>query len=184
MAVIWDEDMIREYASALHRTARRLTHNRTDAEDLVQETFAKALAASDRFEHGTNLNAWLHRIMINTYITARRRRRCTEILVGDDIADWHRAFARAASAEDLVMSRMIDADVVTAMRALPEKHRLTVYLADAEGLAYKQIAGIAGMPVGSVKSSLHRARCSLRAALTRRDYPVTGRRSASTAPRP
>jgi len=175
MAVIWDDDMIREFASTLLRTARRLTRDRTDAEDLVQETFAKALAAADRFEHGTNLNAWLHRIMINTYITARRRRRCTEILVDDDIADWHRAFGGTASAEDLVMSRMIDADVVTAIRALPERHRLTVYLADAEGLDYKQIAGIAGMPVGSVKSSLHRARCALRAVLTDRHDTVTGR---------
>jgi RNA polymerase sigma-70 factor, ECF subfamily len=174
MAVIWDEDMIRAYASVLHRTARRLTRNRTDAEDLVQETFAKALAAADRFEHGTNLNAWLHRIMINTYITACRRRRCDEIPVDDDMADWHQAFTRAASAEDLALSRIIDADVVTAIRALPEKHRLTVYLADAEGLDYKQIAGIAGMPVGSVKSSLHRARGTLRAVLAGHDAGPPG----------
>jgi RNA polymerase sigma-70 factor, ECF subfamily len=165
MAVVWNEEMIRSHGSLLYRAAWRLTRNRADAEDLVQETFSKAVAAAERFEAGTNLDAWLRRIMINTYISACRKRRWEEGPVDGDIARWHPAFPRTASAEDTVLARLIDADLMMAMRALPRKHRLTVYLADVEGLSYQQIAELISIPPGTVKSCLHRGRRALRAAL-------------------
>lgn len=165
MAVDWDEDMIRGHASVLYRAAWRLTHNRADAEDMVQETFAKAVASAGRFEDGTNLEAWLRRIMINTYISARRKRRLEEVLIDADVAGWHPSFPRTASAEDMALARIIDADVVAAMRALPRKHRLSVYLADGEALSYQQISELTGIPVGSVKSCVHRGRRALHSAI-------------------
>ena len=166
MAVIWDEKTIRAHATVLYRMAWRLTRNRADAEDLVQETFAKSVAPAARFEAGTNLDAWLCRIMINTYISACRKRRPEEVPLDGDMAEWHRAFPRTASAEDVVLARMVDADLVTAIRALPRRHRLTVYLADVEGLSYQQISELTGITPGTVKSGLHRGRRALRAALT------------------
>jgi RNA polymerase sigma-70 factor, ECF subfamily len=168
-ASMWTDELIRRYAVRLYRTAFRMTRNRADAEDLVQETFAKAFAASARFRPGTNLNAWLYRIMINTFISGYRKRRGEEALVIEDSVDWQTTPARpaaiAGSPEDDVVGRVIDADVVAAMRALSPRHRVTIYLADVEGYRYGEISALTGIPVGTVKSVLHRGRGQLRARL-------------------
>ena len=147
---VWAEDALRAFAARLHPTALRITRNALDAEDLVQETFAKALAASGQFERGTNLNAWLHRIMINTFISGYRKRRAEPHFV---------------PAEDQVLSYLLHADLTAALRALPHRHRMVVFLSDLEGLGYQQISAVTGIPLGSVKSCLHRARRKLRAEL-------------------
>jgi len=171
-ALIWTDDLIRRYAARLYPTAFRMTRNPADAEDLVQETFAKAFAASARFRPGTNLNAWLYRIMINTFISGYRKRRGEQALAVEDPADWQptrtRPAASAGSAEDDVLGRVIDADVVAAMRALPPRYRVAVYLADVEGYRYREISALTGIPIGTVKSCLHRGRGQLRTRLAAR----------------
>lgn len=165
---VWTDDVLRRHAARLYPAALRLTRNRADAEDLVQETFAKAIAASGRLQPGTNLGAWLHRIMINTFISGYRKKRREALGLSRYVA--HRrampdeAFG-ARSPEDCVVGPVIDADIVAAVRALPHRHRLAVYLADVEGLKYREISDMTGMPVGSVRSCLHRARGRLRAGL-------------------
>jgi RNA polymerase sigma-70 factor (ECF subfamily) len=164
---LWAEDVLRAFAASLYPTALRITRNALDAEDLVQETFAKALAASGRFEPGTNLNAWLHRIMINTFISGYRKRRAEPLFVPADSVSPQLACAqsRDGSAEDQVLRSLLDADLTAALRALPDRHRVIVYLAGLEGLGYQQISAVTGIPLGSVKSCLHRARHKLRAEL-------------------
>jgi RNA polymerase sigma-70 factor, ECF subfamily len=168
---VWADDVLGACAARLYPSAVRMTGTGHDAEDLVQETFVKALAAAARFQPGTNLNAWLHRIMTNIYISGWRTRQRQPPLVSGDAACWQLDFARsghgpdARSAEEHVLSRALNADVVTAIRALPASQRVTVYLSDVRGLGYRQIAGLTGMPVGTVKSSLHRGRTRLRARL-------------------
>ena len=164
---VWVEDVLRAYVTSLYPAALRITGNTPDAEDLVQETFVKALAASGRFQPGTNLNAWLRRIMINTFISGYRKRRAEPRIVTGDAAGPQLlcAQSRDGSAEDQVVGRLLDADLVAALRALPDRHRMVVYLADLQGLGYRQISALTGIPLGSVKSCLHRARCRLRAEL-------------------
>ena len=161
---LWAEDVLRVFAARLYPTALRITRNSLDAEDLVQETFAKALAASGQFKRGTNLNAWLHRIMINTFISGYRKRRTEPQFVPADsiIPQLVCAQSRADSAEDQALSYLLQADLTAALRALPHRHRLVVFLADLEGLGYQQISAATGIPLGSVKSCLHRARRKLR----------------------
>jgi len=167
----WADDVLRACAARLYPAAIRMTGSMPDAEDLVQETFAKALAASAQFQPGTNLGAWMRRIMTNVYITGFRKTRRQPPLVSGDAARWQLDFAWSRngadprSAEDQVIARALDADIVTAMRALPDRHRVTVYLADVQGLGYRQICDLTGMPIGTVKSSLHRGRTRLRAQL-------------------
>ncbi len=165
----WADDTLRHYAAGLYRTALRLTRNQADAEDLVQETLTRALAASGRLRPGTNFNAWLHRILMNTFISGYRKKRREALLLSRNAVQWCLASARpesgARSAEDEVLDPAIDAELVAAMRALPPRNRLAVYLADVEGLGYRQISTLTGMPVGSVKSCLHRSRGRLRARL-------------------
>ena len=164
---VWAEDVLRSYAASLYPAALRLTGNPPDADDLVQETFAKALAASEQFRPGTNLNAWLRRIMLNTFISGYRKRRAEPQLVTADTTAFQLLFARShdSSAEDQVVRRLLDASLTAALRALPDRQRTVVYLADLEGLGYRQICMLTGIPLGSVKSSLHRARSRLRAEL-------------------
>jgi RNA polymerase sigma-70 factor, ECF subfamily len=164
---VWAEDVLRVYSASLYPAALRISGNAPDAEDLVQETLAKALAASGQFRPGTNLNGWLRRIMINTFTDGYRRRRAEPQLITGDIIGSQLlcAQSRDGSAEDQVVGRLLDAHLTAALRALPDRHRLVVYLADVEGLAYRQISALTGMPLGSVKSCLHRARYSLRAEL-------------------
>ena len=160
-------ELTMEYMQPLYTAALRMTRNPADAEDLVQETFVKALAASARFQPGTNLNAWLRRIMINTFISGYRKRRAEPRLVTGDAVGSQLlcAQSRDGSAEDQVVGRLLDADLVAALRALPDRHRMVVYLADLQGLGYRQISALTGIPLGSVKSCLHRARYRLRTEL-------------------
>ncbi len=166
---VWTDDASRRQAARLYPAALRLTHNPADAEDLVQETFAKAIAAYGRARPGTNLNAWMYRIMTNTFISGYRKKRREVQLLSRGEARWRvmpaQEDAGGRSPEDCVVDPVIDAEIVAAMRALPYRYRLAVYLADVEGLKYQQISDLTGMPVGSVKSSVHRGRCRLRARL-------------------
>jgi RNA polymerase sigma-70 factor (ECF subfamily) len=178
---VWAEDVLRMYATSLYPAALRMTRNTPDAEDLVQETFAKALAASARFQPGTNLNAWLRRIMINTFISGYRKNRAQpQFVTGDAVsAQMLRARSPDGSAEDQVVGRLLDPEVIAVLRELPDRYRIVVYLADLEGLGYRQISALTGMPLGSVKSCLHRARCRLRTEL--RAYASHDQRDSLTS---
>lgn len=159
----------------LYSAALRMTRNPADAEDLVQETYVKALKGRESFKPGTNMKAWLYRILTNTYINSYRKAARSPQLSGDeDVTDWQ--LARAAShdsqglrsAEMEALDNTPDAVVAEAMASLAENYRLTVYLADVEGFSYKETAAIMGTPVGTVMSRLNRGRSQLRKALA--DY--------------
>ncbi|MGE2730498.1 sigma-70 family RNA polymerase sigma factor [Mycolicibacterium vaccae] len=156
----------------LYRAARHHTTSAADAEDLVQDTIIKAYRGFHRFEDGTNVRAWLLRIMTNTWITSYRKAQCrpAEIL-SEGVTDAQLA-AQArhsstglASAELAALQALGDDEVRDAFGQLHEDHRLVVYYADVEGLRYREIAGVLGIPLGTVMSRLHRGRRALRALL-------------------
>jgi RNA polymerase sigma-70 factor, ECF subfamily len=158
--------------SSLYGAALRLTRNPADAEDLVQETYLRAFRGFAGFQEGTNLKAWLYRILTNSYInTYRKKQREPQTVEGpDDIDEWYLfdklgAQNVEASAESEVLDNIPDEAVKAALESLPENFRLPVLLADVEGFSYKEIAEIMDSPVGTVMSRLHRGRKALQKAL-------------------
>jgi RNA polymerase sigma-70 factor (ECF subfamily) len=152
------------YRRQLHGAALRLTGNPEDAEDLVQETYAKAYAGFRGFQEGTNLRAWLYRIQANAFYSAYRakKRRPSEIAVETLETAPPQGEASIPSAEETALSHMTDPAVTEALRSLPHHMLTTVYLADAEGYKYAEIAELTGVPMGTVMSRLHRGRKRLR----------------------
>ncbi len=163
-----------EHMAALYSAAMRMTRNPSDAEDLVQETYLKAYRAFGSFQEGTNLKAWLYKILTNTFInTYRAKKRRPDQTELDEVEDLYlfrrlgglEAVAAGRSAEEEVLDSITDAEVKAAVEALPEGFRLAVLLADVEGFSYKEIAEILDIPIGTVMSRLHRGRKSLQKTL-------------------
>lgn len=153
----------------------RMTRNPQDAEDLVQEAYTKAYSAFHQYKPGTNLKAWLYRILTNTYINIyRKKQRQPQQANTEQVEDWQMAQAAEhtssglRSAEAEALDHLPDSDVKNALQEIPEEFRLAVYFSDVEGFAYKEIAEILNIPIGTVMSRLHRGRKLLRGLLA--DY--------------
>jgi RNA polymerase sigma-70 factor (ECF subfamily) len=177
-ALVADRDrfsaLISEHLDGLFRTALRLTRNRANAEDLLQETFLRAWRSFHTFQPGTNARAWLYRILMNAHIDAyRRTTREPEVVDQDGVDEFYLyskvqesdEFRRAGNPEEALLSQLMDADVVGALEELPETFRAVVVLADIEEFSYKEIAEILDIPIGTVMSRLHRGRRQLQVKL-------------------
>jgi RNA polymerase sigma-70 factor (ECF subfamily) len=167
-------DQAMEFMPSLYSAALRMTRNPSDAEDLVQETYLKAYRAFASFQEGTNLKAWLYKILTNTFINSyRSRKRRPEQTELDDVEDLYlyrrlgglEAAAAGRSAEEEVLDLFTEGEIKDAIEALPEQFRLAVLLADVEGFSYKEIADILDIPIGTVMSRLHRGRRALQKML-------------------
>lgn len=178
---------------AMYPSAVRLTRNHCDAEDLIQETFAKAYVAFHQFTPGTNLRGWLHRILVTTFYSAcrKRRRQPAEVLAADlrDEADpTSPSTGRPRSAEAEALEKLTDSTVMRALGDLPDCFKTAVYLADVQGYRYVEIAEIMGTPLGTVMSRVHRGRQMLRLRLRTRAVPLAvaspSRAPARPAPGP
>jgi RNA polymerase sigma-70 factor (ECF subfamily) len=167
-------EMTMPYMSALYAAAMRMTRNPADAEDLVQETYLRAFRGFEGFREGTNLKAWLYKILTNTFInTYRARKRRPDQVDLDDVEDFY-LFRRigglesaeaSRTAESEVLDAIPDAEVKEALESLPEQFRMAVILADIEGFSYKEIAEILDVPIGTVMSRIHRGRRQLQKRL-------------------
>src|SRR5215472_10060535 len=167
-------DQAMEYMGSLYSAALRMTRNPADAEDLVQETYLKAYRAFASFQEGTNLKAWLYKILTNTFINSyrskKRRPEQTEIEDVEDLYLYRRlggleGATAGRSAEDEVLDLFTEGEIKEAIEALPEQFRMAVLLADVEGFSYKEIAEILDVPIGTVMSRLHRGRRALQKRL-------------------
>ncbi len=163
-----------QYMNQLYAAAMRYTRNPEDAQDLVQDTYAKAYTSFHQFEPGTNLKAWLYRVLTTTFINNYRKDQRRPQTSDSELEDWQLAEAsshtsdQGKSTEDVVLENLPDSDIKNALAQIPEEFRMVVYLADVEGFSYKEIAEIVGVPTGTVMSRLHRGRKQLRDKLT--DY--------------
>ncbi len=183
MAAVTGRRMSRELADRFelealpHRTvllhsALRLTRHAQDAEDLVQETMVRACAAFQDFKPGTNIRAWLHRIMLNSFINGYRKKQRGPLVLlapGEQLQSAltpARPAGLTLSAEEQVLARIPAEELVSALRALPPEFRQVVYLVDVEGFSYREAASMMGTPLGTVMSRLHRGRSNLRAQLS------------------
>lgn len=184
------EDQALVFMDQLYAAAMRMTRNPADAGDLVQETYAKAYSAFAQFEQGTNLKAWMYRILTNTFINGyRKNQRNPYQNTIDDLEDWQLGGAESItqgrstrSAEAEAIDHLPDSDVKEALQSIPEDFRMAVYFADVEGFSYQEIADIMKTPVGTVMSRLHRGRRLLRELLA--DYARDrGYTAAATTPR-
>jgi RNA polymerase sigma-70 factor, ECF subfamily len=177
------EQEVLPYLGQLYPAALQMTRNASDAEDLVQETMAKAYTAFHQFTPGTNLRAWLHRILATTFINSYRKKKREPAIAPTQDRDWPSApdaFAPAVpSAEAQALDRLADSEVLRALRDLPAHFRTAIYLADIEGYPYREVAQIMGTPIGTVMSRLHRGREKLRAKLA--SYAPQGRSAAALA---
>jgi RNA polymerase sigma-70 factor (ECF subfamily) len=175
-----------QYAPQLYSAALRMTRNPADAEDVVQETFLKAYRAYHSYTEGTNLKAWLYRILTNTYINKYRKaqRRPSEVELGElqDLYLYKRlgeVSGASQSAEADMLNEFVDTDVIEALESLPETFRFPVLLADVDGFSYKEIAEILDVPIGTVMSRLHRGRKALQKRLwdVAQEHGITGNQS-------